>query len=57
MAPCPATECDVGHSTMPTRLLLLQRRLGGRAAGIRMDKCDRGRFRLVVDGSVVLEDM
>lgn len=42
---------------LEARLVLLQRRLCERNAGIAIDKCGRGRFRLVVDGRLVLEDI
>ncbi|HEY8596506.1 MAG TPA: GAF domain-containing protein [Devosiaceae bacterium] len=41
---------------LEARLLLLQRRLCERNAGISIDKCGRGRFRFVVEGRLSLED-
>lgn len=41
---------------LEARLVLLQRRLRERDAGIRIDKCGRGRFRFVVDGTLSIEE-
>jgi hypothetical protein len=53
----PSLRLPEYAENLEARLVLLQRRLCERDAGIRMDKCGRGRFRLVVDGSLVLEDL
>jgi hypothetical protein len=42
---------------LEARLVLLQRRLAERNAGITIDKCGRGRFRLVVNGHLALEEI
>ena len=41
---------------LEARLLLLQRRLAEHGGGLRIDKTGRGRFRLVVELPVELED-
>ena len=42
---------------LEARLVLLQKRLNERNAGITIDKCGRGRFRLVVRGKLSLEEI
>lgn len=53
----PALRLPEYAENLEARLVLLQRRLAEREAGIRIDKCGRGRFRLVVDGPLALEDV
>lgn len=42
---------------LEARLVLLQRRLCERNAGITIDKCGRGRFRFMVEGRLALEEI
>lgn len=52
----PRLELPGFRDNLDTRLILLKRRLDERAAPIRLEKTGRGRFRLLVDGDVHLED-
>ena len=51
----PRLELPGFRDNLDTRLILLKRRLDERDAPIRLDKTGRGRFRLLVDGDVRLE--
>jgi adenylate cyclase len=42
---------------LEARLVLLQRRLRERNAGIAIDKCGRGRFRFIAEGRLALEEI
>lgn len=53
----PALRLPEYAENLEARLVLLQRRLCERNAGIAIDKCGRGRFRLVVDGQLALEEI
>ena len=53
----PALRLPEYAENLEARLVLLQRRLCERNAGIAIDKCGRGRFRLVVDGRLALEEI
>jgi hypothetical protein len=53
----PALRLPEYAENLEARLVLLQRRLFERNAGIAIDKCGRGRFRLVVDGRLALEEI
>ncbi|HET7716046.1 MAG TPA: GAF domain-containing protein [Bauldia sp.] len=52
----PALRLPEYAENLEARLVLLQRRLGERSA-IRIEKCGRGRFRLVVPGPLLLEEV
>lgn len=52
----PALRLPEYAENLEARLVLLQRRLCERSA-IRIERCGRGRFRLVVPGSLVLEEV
>jgi adenylate cyclase len=52
----PRLELPGFRDNLDTRLILLKRRLDEREAPIRLDKTGRGRFRLLVDGEVRLEE-
>ncbi|MBO6717296.1 MAG: GAF domain-containing protein [Rhizobiaceae bacterium] len=52
----PALRLPEHAENLEARLVLLQRRLCERQAGIAIDKCGRGRFRLAIDGRPVLEE-
>lgn len=52
----PALRLPEYAENLEARLVLLQRRLCERSA-IRIEKCGRGRFRLVVSGALILEDI
>lgn len=51
----PALRLPEYAENLEARLVLLQRRLCERSAGITIDKCGRGRFRLVVDGRLIMD--
>ncbi len=53
----PSLELPEFRDNLDSRLILLKRRLEERAAPIRIDKTGRGRFRLVVDGSLRLDEV
>ena len=52
----PAWSFPSFRDNLDTRLILLKRRLDEREAPIRLDKTGRGRFRLVVEGDVRLDE-
>lgn len=52
----PALRLPEYAENLEARLILLQRRLAERDAGIRIDKSGRGRFRLAVEGRLALEE-
>ena len=51
----PRLELPGFRDNLDTRLILLKRRLDERGASIRLEKTGRGRFRLLVEGDVRLE--
>jgi hypothetical protein len=53
----PALKLPEYAENLEARLVLLQRRLRERNAGIAIDKSGRGRFRLVVEGCLTLEEI
>jgi hypothetical protein len=53
----PALKLPEYAENLEARLVLLQRRLCERNAGIAIDKCGRGRFRLIVEGRLILEEI
>ncbi|HCL63560.1 MAG TPA: GAF domain-containing protein [Rhizobium sp.] len=53
----PALRLPEYAENLEARLVLLQRRLCERNVGIAIDRCGRGRFRLIVDGRLILEDI
>ncbi len=53
----PRLELPGFRDNLDTRLILLKRRLDERDARIRLEKTGRGRFRLIVDGDVRLEEV
>lgn len=53
----PGLRLPVHSENLEARLILLRKRLEERQAGLRIEKIARGRFRLVVDGPVTLEEV
>lgn len=53
----PALRLPEYADNLEARLVLLQRRLCERRAGIAIDKCGRGRFRFLVEGRLTLEEI
>lgn len=53
----PALRLPEYAENLEARLVLLQRRLAERNAGIAIERCGRGRFRLSVRGHLALEDI
>ena len=52
----PTLELPDFRDNLESRLILLKRRLVEREAPLRIEKTGRGRFRLLVDGPLVLEE-
>lgn len=52
----PGLRLPAHSENLEARLILLRKRLEERQAGLRIEKIARGRFRLVVDGPVTLEE-
>jgi adenylate cyclase len=53
----PTLELPEVRDNLDSRLILLKRRLEERDAPMRIEKTGRGRFRLIVDGAVQLEEV
>ena len=52
----PSLDLPSFRDNFESRLILLKRRLDEREAAIRIDKTHRGCFRLLVEGTIALEE-